>query len=166
MRSTDSLRVIAPPSDALRRLSECLVLSFRHDRPQRQFVLITDYPDRAVGSDRAFLATIFSGVDRFVREAPTSGQRGGAPESYEARDGTPPVVMQAVTCGEAGGRAEFEGWLGPSFGGWQFRYEAVVAVVRDVLVRRAGESFHYHDIATQAELDFYRPFEGYEWDPV
>ncbi|MGE0792523.1 MAG: hypothetical protein AB7S26_43030 [Sandaracinaceae bacterium] len=118
---------------------------------------MTDYPERAEGSDRAFIAFTFKSVSEFERESGDLERFKEFEEHYQASMTTPPVVVQEVQFArrDQGGRVQF--WFGPNFGGLRFVFDGLKAVVRDARVWQEGHAFHYVDSRSGLEFDFYRP---------
>lgn len=158
MSTQSSVREVSPPVAALGRLAECLLLAFNHDGSRQRFALVTDYPNKAPGSDRAFAALIFDGVASFVRERGDLERFREFDESYQAAENAPPIVVQGVRFSERSGGGTFQCWFGPNFGGLGFEYARLNAFTRDAHVRRAGKSFMYSDLASGEDFDFLSPF--------
>lgn len=163
MNAEDSIRKIVPAVSALPQLAECLVLMFLYERRNGRFVLVTDYPDRAVGSDRTFASLTFGGVVDFERECGNVERYSQFSESYRIREGAPLLVVQDVHVAgdDGGGRVRF--WFGPNFGGVQFRYGDLAVLVRDSRVLERDNTFSYLDLKSGEKFEFGRPFPDLFW---
>lgn len=161
MTNAGSPRRLAAPRDALRLLTECLVLAFVYDESQRRFCFVCDYPDKTAGSDRAFAAFVFDGVTSFIRESGNLSRFNRFVRAYRAMDNETPIVVQNIRTNEHEKKSRVECWFGPNFGGIRFTYNSVAAFVRDAKVRQVGGSFVYFDLASGKEFDFLLPFPDY-----
>jgi hypothetical protein len=156
-----SLEALDHPRGAIPLLVEALVLSFDHDATARRFTLVADYPQKAPGADRSFVALCFAGVRDFVRE------RGSLPalqrftENYATSDG-PPVVVQSFRTTTT----RFELWLGPSFGGLSFHYADLAAFLRHSRAREVDGEWVYRDLDSDELLDSQHPFAGQDLDAM
>lgn len=147
-----------PGAVAANKLLECLLLSFCYEVQAKRFVLVTDHPDKTSSSARAFSALVFSGVTRFLRENGDLGEFAGIMSSYQAHRGSQPVVVQSLRSTAQ----TFQCWFGPNFGGIQFEYEQVTALIRDTLAKEHNGEFIYVDAESSKPLDFYQPFNDAE----
>jgi hypothetical protein len=147
-----------PGAVAANKLLECLLLSFRYEVQAKRLILVTDHPDRASSTDRAFSALIFSGVTQFVRENGDIGEFATNKSSYQACRGSKPSVVQSLR----NTAQTFHCWFGPNFGGIQFEYEQVKALIRDTLAKEHNGGFTYVDAESSKPLDFYQPFDDAE----
>jgi hypothetical protein len=158
--SGGSIRAISPPVDAVRQLRECVVLCFFYDASERRFTLVADYPDKASGSDRAFVALVFDRVVDFVREQGDHERFKRFFESYQAAENEAPIVVQDIQVSEADGSGIFQCWFGPNLGGLGFQYTGLVALTRDARVRNTGKVFVYSDLLSAEVFDFFSPFSN------
>jgi hypothetical protein len=158
VKSEHSFRKVIPPAGVLPKLVECLMLTFLYERQEDRFLLVADYPERASGSDRAFVALLFGGVSEFEREHGDLEPYKRFSESYQAGEDSPTIVIQDVQVAEGNGGGHVAFWFGPSFGGVRCKYEDLVVVVRNSRVRSQGNAFRYADLKSGEEFDFERPF--------
>jgi hypothetical protein len=146
------------PYEALTNLMECLVLSFELHREQRRFVLVCDYPFKQPGAHRAFVGFVFEDVRDFAREDGAMADLRSFNERFHSRSVTMPIVVQAIKSTSAADGRFIELWLGPSFGGLQFRYGSAAAYRRNALAKEVRGDWLYRDMHSQEEFDFYEPF--------
>lgn len=163
MKTQALLRKVVPATSALLKLEECIVLMFRYEQTEDRFVLVADYPERAAGGDRAFVALGFGGVSEFDREYGDLARCREFGEYYQASEDAPPLVVQDVQAvgSSEGGRVQY--WFGPGFGGVRFEYENLDAVVRDSRAWEEANVFHYADLTSGEEFNFFRAFPGCLW---
>jgi hypothetical protein len=150
-----SVEALDNPRGAIPQLMEALVLSFDHDATAARFTLVADYPQKAPGADRTFIALRFQGVHDYARERGTLRALQRFAERYATAEG-PPVVVQSVRSTAT----RFALWLGPSFGGLSFRYADVAAFLRHASAQQQDGDWVYRDLASGNVFDYRHPFAG------
>lgn len=160
---TRTVEVIDPPEGCIARLRESLVISFALDDAAETFTLVTDYPDRAPGAHRSFLALRFGGVRDFRREAGKFRELQGFRHDYAIGDGVPPIVIQHIRS-TAGDHRAFEAWFGWDFGGIAFSYRTLAGLARHGHAENRDGTWCYTDARSGAPFDFARPFADQPFD--
>jgi hypothetical protein len=151
---------LADPEVALGRLVESLVISYVLDPAAATFTLVADYPDRAPGAQRSFVALRFSGVRGFHRDPGNLTELQAFVDTYSLADSPGPIVIQHLsTTGDDSDRSA-ELSFGPNFGGVAFSYDAVAGFIRHARAEERDGDWIYRDARTGEAFDFARPFVG------
>jgi hypothetical protein len=158
MTRHDSIREISTAADELPYLVESLVFAFAHDRTGHRFVLVCEYPKKALDSSRAFIALVFDGVENFTQTKDNHTRSNLFWERYQASERPPHIVLQEQHFSHAAPDGAFECWFGAGFGGLQFRHHGLRAFVRDARVQKGEDSFTYRDFKSGEEFDVLLPF--------
>lgn len=151
---------LADAEAALRRLVESLVISYALDRATATFTLVADYPYKAPGAQRSFVALQFSGVRSFRREPGDLGELRPFTDAYSVANSPRPIVIQYLSTTGDGSDRSVELWFGPNFGGVAFSYDATAGFVRHACAEKCGGDWVYRDARTGEPFDFARPFAG------
>lgn len=151
---------LSDPEAALGRLAESLVISYVLDPAAATFTLVADYPDRALGAQRSFVALRFSGVRGFHRDPGNLAELQAFTDTYSVADSPRPIVIQhlSMTGDESGRSVELS--FGPNFGGVAFSYDAVAGFIRHARAEERDGDWIYRDARTGEAFDFARPFVG------
>lgn len=143
----------------LEYLMESLLIAFAYNEHERQFVIVSDYPERSPGSVYDLVGLVFKDVKRFDR------QLGDIPKlkkyrfRYATKDEVSSRSFQDIeTRGGEDGRHYVRFWFGPSFGGMAFEYRSLEVHRRGSRVVRVKEDRIYFDAMSMKEFDFYNPF--------
>ena len=145
-------------ASALLKVTESLVLSFTYSQREGTFVLVCTFPEKALGSSRAFARCSFSGVREFVREPGDLAKLGPFSSTFNARTLSSPQVIESIKLNGDKSGWEIDLWFGYNFGGVRFKYDSVVVHKRDTkAVKRDGDTV-YFDLVSGEELDFYDTF--------
>jgi hypothetical protein len=151
---------IADAGAALGRLIESLVISYSLDLAAATFTLVADYPDRAPGAQRSFVALRFSSVRSFRRYPGNLAELQASTDTYSTADSPRPIVIQHLsTTGDDDGRC-VELSFGPNFGGIAFSYDGVAGFIRHARAEERDGDWIYRDARTGEAFDFARPFAG------
>lgn len=149
---------LSDPQAALGRLAESLVISYVLDPVAATFTLVVDYPDRAPGAQRSFVALRFSGVRGFHRDPGNLAELQAFTDTYSVADSRRPIVIQHLcTTGDDSDRS-VELSFGPNFGGVAFSYGAVAGFIRHARAEERNGDWIYRDAHTGESFDFARPF--------
>ena len=151
---------LAEAEAALARLGESLVISYAFDATAATFTLVADYPDRAPGAQRSFVALRFSGVRSFRRDPGDFAELQAFTGTYSLAGSPRPIVIQHLRATGSAGDRSVELWLGPNFGGIAFSYDALTGFVRHARAEAHGGEWIYRDARTGEPFDFARPFAG------
>ena len=158
--SASGAEPIADAGAALGRLIESLVISYSLDLAVATFTLVADYPDRAPGAQRSFVALQFSSVRGFRRYRGNLAELQASADTYSTADSPSPIVIQHLsTTGDDGDR-HVELWFGPNFGGVAFSYGGMAGFIRHARTEERDGDWIYRDARTGEAFDFARPFAG------
>ncbi|HET9622247.1 MAG TPA: hypothetical protein VFP84_12830 [Kofleriaceae bacterium] len=154
--SEPSVEPVAHPDDALARIVESLVISYALDDAGATFLLIADFPERAPGAQRSFVALRFSGVRDFHRTPGTLAELQPFLREYALVNSPRPVMIQDVE--HTADRIAL--FLGPNFGDVTFRYAEVRGWIRHAHAENRAGQWFYRDADTGEPLELARPFAG------
>jgi hypothetical protein len=144
---------------ALRRLLECLLISYRYDAASGVMCFVFDYPEKDTGADRAFMRVQFDGVSNFQRIPGVSAELQRFTETYSTRATRAATVVQKVDADARERTIQIALWFGHSFGGISFVCDGVTADARNARAIRTGaDEWDYRDVDDGAQVDFYDPF--------
>lgn len=145
---------------AIECLIESLIISYALDATGATFTLIADFPNRAPGAQRSFIALRFSDVRGFRRDPGNLAELQAFTNIYSVADNPRPIVIQHLSSTSGGHDRSLELLLGPNFGEIAFFYDAVAGFVRHARAELRDGDWIYHDVRTGEAFDFARPFAG------
>lgn len=158
--TTTGAEPIADADAALDRLTESLVISYALVPAAAAFTLVADYPDRASGAQRSFVALRFSGVRGFHRDPGDLAELQAFTDTYSVVDSPRPIVLQHLRATGSGSDRSVELSFGTNFGGVAFSYDAVAGFIRHAHAEERDGDWIYRDARTGEAFDFARPFVG------
>jgi hypothetical protein len=158
--TTSAVEPISNAEAAINRIMESLVISYALDATAATFTLVADYPDRALGAQRSFIALRFSGVHDFRRDPGNLAELQALTDSYSVADSPRPIVIQhlSVVVGRHDRSVELS--FGPNFGEIAFFYSSVAGFVRHSRAEAHDGNWIYQDVRSGEAFDFARPFAG------
>lgn len=136
-------------------LREMLLIRFSFDERRRTFILTSELPDRAKGSDRDFVQLEFLSVSKFHLECERPGE---SRDAYVLAPGGRPFVIQEIECHVRNARGVFRIWFGAGMGGLSFEFKRLRAKRRGSSVERKRSRYVYRDTATGEPFSMYDPF--------
>ena len=153
--------MISPIEDSMSALEgalESLLISYQYEALRKTLVIVLDYPDKAVGADRAFLRLCFMSVSDFRRIPGTFAGLQRFQESYSTRATPATTVVQSVDVEEKGNSLRMVLSLG-GFGALAFVCRSLSAESRSARAAKINENtWAYHDVDDGKPIDFYNPF--------
>ena len=143
----------------LEYLMESLLIAFAYNEHERQFVIVSDYPERSPGSVYDLVGLVFQRVNRFHRELGNLAELRKYKLSYATKDSPGSTVFQHIETGEGDdGCQHVNFWFGPNFGGIAFDYRSLEVHRRGTRVVKVKDRKIYFDSVSMKEFDFYNPF--------
>jgi hypothetical protein len=153
------IRKIDDGLTVLRKLFECLLISYQYDAADGVMCFVFDYPEKGSGADRAFIRVRFDGVSNFRRNPGVFVELQKFNEAYSARATRAATVVQNVDIDMRESTIQITLGFGLSFGGVSFACCKVSADTRSARVTQIGsDAWDYHDVDDGAHVDFYDPF--------
>lgn len=144
---------------ALRRLVECLLISYRYDATDGVMCFVFDYPEKDAGADRAFMRIRFDEVSSLQRIPGAFAELQRFTEMYSTRATRAATVVQKVDIDSRESPIRITLWFGHSFGGISLVCSGVTADVRNArAVHTGADEWNYLDVDDGAMVDFYDPF--------
>jgi hypothetical protein len=143
---------------ALRRLLECLLISYRYDAAEGVYFVILEYSERPAGVDRTFVRFQFEGVLNFRRIPGSFAELQRFTETYSTRATRAATVVQKIDIDAQGSSIRIALGFG-DFGGVSFICSGITADTRNARAIRTGaDEWDYRDVDDGARMDFYDPF--------
>lgn len=134
------------------------LLRYEYDRARAAFVLITEWPATAAGSNRAFARFTFAGVSRFERVAGDRCEYQIYREAYRYAGREAGARLFFVQCVQAvSGTCDLD--VGYEFGAVLLEFENVSAWIVHTAGTKVGpEEWAYRNARTGEPLDWKNPF--------